>query len=397
MSVATPTSRLEQALDDYARRNWTRLVGLCAHLAGESAAAEDLAQETLIEAWRTRDRVHDLQTLPRWVAGVARNVCLRRRRARGQERLRGGLRLDDGALDGEEPLDAAHDTSDDFTLDLERDELAALLDQALRLLTPETRAVVLARLLHEVPQTEVALRLGLSEGAVALRLLRGRLALRRALAPVISADPEAIGYATGVSGWRETSMWCLICAARRLEGRLDTTRQELILRCPGCDRGSNDPFCHHISYQRLFDGVSGFKPAYSRLLRWGGAYYGNALRSGHATCQHCGRMAPLYKGLPGDVGDGGADGSDGPRFFHVACARCGYPTNNASLDFLLLARPEAQRYWREHPRVCRFIPQAIEAQGRPALLAGFVSVTDSSRLEAVVACDTFDVLSVHIS
>lgn len=394
MSVAAPQSRVEQALDDYARRHWRQLVRFCAYLSGERAVAEDLAQETLIEAWRARERLHDVEALPRWVASVARNVCLRRRRARGQERLREAMPLDALDAGGGEPVGATSDTGDDFALDLDRDQLAALLDQALRLLTPRTRAVVLARLLDGTPQAEVALRMGLSEGAVALRLLRGRLALRRALAPAIIATQEATDSAMGASGWRETGIWCLLCGQRRLEGRLDLARQELILRCPSCDHGSTAPFCHHLSHQRLFDGVSGLKPAYSRLLRWGGVYYGDALRKGHASCQHCGRPAPLFKGLPGESG---ADGENGLQFFHIACASCGYPTNNASLDFLLLARPEAQRYWREHPRVRRFIPRAMEAQGRPALLAGFGSMTDSSRLEAIVARDTFDVLSVHIS
>lgn len=74
MSAATPMTPIEQALDDYTRQNGQRLARLCASLAGESAAAEDLAQETLIEVWRLRERVHDVETLPRWVAGVARDT-----------------------------------------------------------------------------------------------------------------------------------------------------------------------------------------------------------------------------------------------------------------------------------------------------------------------------------
>jgi DNA-directed RNA polymerase specialized sigma24 family protein len=33
-----------------------RLVRLCARLSGSMEAAEDLAQETLLEAWRARDQ-----------------------------------------------------------------------------------------------------------------------------------------------------------------------------------------------------------------------------------------------------------------------------------------------------------------------------------------------------
>ncbi|MBI3971765.1 MAG: sigma-70 family RNA polymerase sigma factor [Chloroflexi bacterium] len=64
-------------------------------------------------------------------------------------------------------------------LELERAELADLLDRAMALLPPETRLVLVERLIEQIPQAEVALRLGLSEGAVEARLHRGKLALRR--------------------------------------------------------------------------------------------------------------------------------------------------------------------------------------------------------------------------
>ena len=387
MSATTHTSGKERALEDYVREHRHRLTRLCSKLAGESGPADDLAQETLVEAWRHLDRVQDVSTLPRWVAGVARNVCLRWRRAMSQQHRHCLAPLDEMAMNGDGPLDLTADATSDGLLRLERDELAATLDQALNHLSAATRAVVLARLQDDVPQAEVAQRLGMSEGAVALRLLRGRLALRRALTAGAAHED------THTAGWRETSMWCTVCGQRRLEGRLDLARQELILRCPACDRGSAEPFCHHISHQRLFDGVSGFKPAYSRLLRWGSAYYRVALTTGQAACHHCGHPAPLRKGAPG-LSDGDAMAA---TFFHIACARCGFPANNASLDFLLLALPESRRYWREHPRMRRLSPLTMETDGRPALLAGFESVTGGARLEAVVTRDTFDVLSVHIA
>ena len=37
----------------------SRLVRLCTQLTGSSEAAEDLAQETLYEAWHHRDQLHD--------------------------------------------------------------------------------------------------------------------------------------------------------------------------------------------------------------------------------------------------------------------------------------------------------------------------------------------------
>ena len=57
-----------------------RLVRLCARLTGTFESAEDLAQETLLEAWRHLHTFHDWQD-PRkfsaWLTAIARNVCLR--------------------------------------------------------------------------------------------------------------------------------------------------------------------------------------------------------------------------------------------------------------------------------------------------------------------------------
>src|SRR3954465_13508072 len=64
---------------------WPRLVRLCAHFTGDRDAAEDLAQETLIEAWRHQDRVYDRQGYSSWLSAIARNVSLRWVRQRGRE------------------------------------------------------------------------------------------------------------------------------------------------------------------------------------------------------------------------------------------------------------------------------------------------------------------------
>ncbi len=54
-----------------------RVVRLCARLCGFPDVAEDLAQETLLEAWRSRDRLRNPEMRAQWVSGIARNVCRR--------------------------------------------------------------------------------------------------------------------------------------------------------------------------------------------------------------------------------------------------------------------------------------------------------------------------------
>ncbi|MGH2486290.1 MAG: RNA polymerase sigma factor, partial [Ktedonobacterales bacterium] len=165
MTIEAPPSRLHagsevmSALETYVRERRPELARLCAHYTGDWAAADDLTQETLYEAWRRLDRLDDAEALPRWVAGIARNVCRRWLRAHGRDLAHLASHTERDAMDTNDAntaLDEVADGADDFTLDLEREELAAALDQALALLLPETRAVVLARLLDDVPQSEVA-------------------------------------------------------------------------------------------------------------------------------------------------------------------------------------------------------------------------------------------------
>src|SRR5437764_6688954 len=72
---------LDTALET--ERAW--LVRLCATISGDSSAAEDLAQETMLEVWRHKQKLSDPDGFRAWIAAIARNVCMRWRRAKGQE------------------------------------------------------------------------------------------------------------------------------------------------------------------------------------------------------------------------------------------------------------------------------------------------------------------------
>ena len=65
-----------------------RLVRLCGYLSGNVDVAEDLAQETLFEAWRHREKLCDPQGHAQWLSTIARNVCRRWARSHGREMAR---------------------------------------------------------------------------------------------------------------------------------------------------------------------------------------------------------------------------------------------------------------------------------------------------------------------
>src|SRR4051812_34436705 len=111
----------EATWSDAERRRVTRL---CAFLTGDPEAAEDLAQETMLEAWRIRDRLVDPAGRRPWLNAIARNVCRRWRERHG--RIRGHEVSSDRP---EAQPAAAYAGRDELADLLEREEIAELLER----------------------------------------------------------------------------------------------------------------------------------------------------------------------------------------------------------------------------------------------------------------------------
>jgi RNA polymerase sigma factor (sigma-70 family) len=127
-----------------------RLVRLCARLSGCADAAEDLAQETLLEAWRHLAQLEDASGYWPWLTAIARHVCrrwARRHRSAATHERPLGAGSDEAGRAEEPPAADA-----DVALGLEREELITLLDRALARLPPATRAVLVARYVADWPQ-----------------------------------------------------------------------------------------------------------------------------------------------------------------------------------------------------------------------------------------------------
>jgi len=155
-------------------------------LLKNEADAEDAAQETAIKVFRNLHLYRGESQFRTWVLSIARNEGLGRLRKNASRR--------------EESLDASADEqTGDFTPailtswrevpteELERKELAELLRRAVDGLPEIYRNVVLLRDIEEMDGKETAAALGITEGAVKVRLHRARALLQRALAPTMKA------------------------------------------------------------------------------------------------------------------------------------------------------------------------------------------------------------------
>jgi len=371
-----------------------RLVRLCARLTGNVDAAEDLAQETLFEAWRNAYKLRDPEGRDRWLSAIARTVC--RRWARDQGRALARLVRLDERCDCSDNIDEEPADDVDVEVELERHELAELLDRALGLLPTTTRQVLVARYVHDSPHAEIAARLGLSADAVSMRLTRGKLLLRRALTADLRGEAMAYGvFDPATDGWQQTRIWCPQCGRHRLMARFPQPPGTVSFRCPGCHPDpaltGSDYRLTNVHFARLIGDLTRPRTILKRTSAWAHDYYTHAIEARAAGCTHCGRPAQLRLSLHEDTPALVTD----PHLVYIQCAACGEITSS-SFGGLVMSLPEVQRFWAEHRRIRTLLPQhEVEIAGHPALVTRFESVTDAARLDVVSRRDILMVIHIH--
>ena len=156
------------------------LVAYCYRMLGSFHEAEDLVQETMLRAWRARDRYDPARASVRtWLYRIATNACLTALAGRARRPLPSGL----GAPSDEPgaPLTPALDVPwlqpfPDARFDVRTDVRLALVAAA-QALPPRQRAVLVLRDVLEFSAAEVAAQLDTTTAAVNSALQRARTAL----------------------------------------------------------------------------------------------------------------------------------------------------------------------------------------------------------------------------
>jgi RNA polymerase sigma-70 factor, ECF subfamily len=138
------------------------LVRFAHWLARDRSLAEDIVQESLLRAWRSRDTLKDRGAARAWLLTI-----VRREHARLYERKRLELVTLDEAVDSQAAEKAPESDGDLFTL-----------RHAIMRLPIEYREPLLLQILGGLSTEEIARELALSSTAVLTRLFRARNKLR---------------------------------------------------------------------------------------------------------------------------------------------------------------------------------------------------------------------------
>jgi RNA polymerase sigma-70 factor, ECF subfamily len=164
--AASPTEAVPSAepFEVFYRREYPRLLVLARALAG-SAAAEDIAQETMLAAYRRWSQIALLDS----PAGYVRGICLHKGRSTTRRLMAEGRAVQRYAVRPVARLD-------DLDPDTER-----YWAEVRRLPRRQAQATVLFYAL-DLPVAEIATTLGCAEGSVKTHLSRARAALAARLA-----------------------------------------------------------------------------------------------------------------------------------------------------------------------------------------------------------------------
>ncbi|HWI58341.1 MAG TPA: RNA polymerase sigma factor [Bacillota bacterium] len=152
-SPAEPSVDLQAWIEAYG----DRLLRAAYLLCGDQTEAQDLVQDTFVQALKSATRFRGDSAVYTWLYGILRNLCYRH--LRKQKRF---LFEEDLLLQQTSQPSAAHESDQDFC--------AAKLAQALQHLSPEHREVLVLRYYENLKIQEIAAQTGVSTGTVKSRL-----------------------------------------------------------------------------------------------------------------------------------------------------------------------------------------------------------------------------------
>jgi RNA polymerase sigma-70 factor, ECF subfamily len=172
------------------RRYGSRVFRQALHLLGNAAEAEEVAQEVFVALYEKARTFRGESALATWLYRLTANAALSRlRRRRRSKEVAMEDYLPQFREDGHHLVRPVVDWSADLEQNLAHAQIQHLLRQAIELLAPLDKAVLVLSDFEELSNRDIGDALGLTVPAVKARLHRARLFLRGQLAVALGHSP----------------------------------------------------------------------------------------------------------------------------------------------------------------------------------------------------------------
>ena len=177
--VALAIAGEEAAFSELVRRRQSWLRNLFRRLSRDASLADDLAQQSLLQAWRSLRSLKSVTAFGGWLRQLAINVWLAHLRSAPPRTE--SLNVSDGGRDGDEDAHAPQTVSPAISEGLD-------LDRALAHLSRDERLCVVLAYHEGMSHAEIGVATGLPLGTVKSHIKRGAERLRVVLAAYQPAE-----------------------------------------------------------------------------------------------------------------------------------------------------------------------------------------------------------------
>jgi RNA polymerase sigma-70 factor (ECF subfamily) len=169
-----------------------RLVAVMNHLVSNAAEAEDLAQEVFLRVYRSRKKYRPRSKFSTWLFTIANNLALNALRSRQRKPVVPLPTQESGPLGPRPAEQIVRDRGSGPMQRMQRQELAAIVREALEGLNERQRTAVVLNKFEDMNYAEIAVVMKLTPKAVKSLLSRARMNLRAALSGYIYMDGEPV-------------------------------------------------------------------------------------------------------------------------------------------------------------------------------------------------------------
>ena len=161
-----------------------RILALVGRFISDFAEAQDVTQEAFIKAYRALPSFRGDSQFYTWMYRIAVNTAKNHLISKGRKTPTQDIDLDDAAFFADEANMKDVDTPDGL---LQRDQLRAVVFEAIEALPDELRRAVTLRELEGLSYEEIAEAMDCPIGTVRSRIFRAREAIDKKMRPLLSA------------------------------------------------------------------------------------------------------------------------------------------------------------------------------------------------------------------